>query len=214
MRHVPEALQSSLSEETLTLCLCWRLTRSDGRVFGLTSHDQALTVGSEVFVPGAALDTSVFVHGADLQPGRVEALGALRADFIEDADLRAGVWHACRVDIYRVDWQAPDLGKLHIWSGAFSELTLSDQGQFKIGLVSQMAELQRPIGRVLQRRCDAVLGDARCGISADGRVCDHRVETCRDVFDNIENFRGFPHLPGPDFLLAGPAASQNDGGQR
>jgi uncharacterized phage protein (TIGR02218 family) len=31
--------------------------------------------------------------------------------------------------------------------------------------------------------------------------CDKRFETCRDRFGNTANFRGFPHMPGNDFLL-------------
>lgn len=32
--------------------------------------------------------------------------------------------------------------------------------------------------------------------------CDKRAETCRLKFNNYLNFRGFPHLPGEDWLLA------------
>ena len=43
--------------------------------------------------------------------------------------------------------------------------------------------------------------------------CDKRFETCRDRFDNAVAFRGFPHLPGNDFLIASPASGAvNDGG--
>ncbi|MDB5592166.1 DUF2163 domain-containing protein [Enterovirga sp.] len=31
--------------------------------------------------------------------------------------------------------------------------------------------------------------------------CDKRPGTCRDVFANLPNFRGFPHMPGNDFVL-------------
>lgn len=34
--------------------------------------------------------------------------------------------------------------------------------------------------------------------------CDKRIETCRGKFANVMNFRGFPHLPGDDWLLAYP----------
>jgi uncharacterized phage protein (TIGR02218 family) len=30
--------------------------------------------------------------------------------------------------------------------------------------------------------------------------CDKRFATCRDRFDNVVNFRGFPHIPGNDFV--------------
>jgi uncharacterized phage protein (TIGR02218 family) len=31
--------------------------------------------------------------------------------------------------------------------------------------------------------------------------CDKRFDTCRARFDNALNFRGFPHIPGNDFIL-------------
>jgi uncharacterized phage protein (TIGR02218 family) len=44
--------------------------------------------------------------------------------------------------------------------------------------------------------------------------CDKRFATCRDRFDNIANFRGFPHMPGNDFALSYPTrAGANDGGR-
>ncbi len=33
--------------------------------------------------------------------------------------------------------------------------------------------------------------------------CDKAFATCRDRFANAANFRGFPHLPGTDFLMRG-----------
>jgi uncharacterized phage protein (TIGR02218 family) len=43
--------------------------------------------------------------------------------------------------------------------------------------------------------------------------CDKRFATCRDRFANGANFRGFPHIPGNDFVIAAPeAGAGNDGG--
>lgn len=43
--------------------------------------------------------------------------------------------------------------------------------------------------------------------------CDKRVETCRGKFDNLLNFRGFPSIPGEDWLVSYPVQSGvNDGG--
>ena len=44
--------------------------------------------------------------------------------------------------------------------------------------------------------------------------CDKSFTTCRTKFENIENFRGFPHIPGADALLAHPGSSDGpmDGG--
>lgn len=43
--------------------------------------------------------------------------------------------------------------------------------------------------------------------------CDLTAATCRDKFANFLNFRGFPHIPGDDWLGSYPVPSQpNDGG--
>ncbi len=43
--------------------------------------------------------------------------------------------------------------------------------------------------------------------------CDKRFPTCRDKFGNVVNFRGFPHIPGNDFVFSYPTqGSGNDGG--
>ncbi|WP_417259018.1 DUF2163 domain-containing protein [Celeribacter sp.] len=43
--------------------------------------------------------------------------------------------------------------------------------------------------------------------------CDKRAETCRLKFNNFNNFRGFPHIPGEDWMAAYPSSQDdNDGG--
>jgi uncharacterized phage protein (TIGR02218 family) len=43
--------------------------------------------------------------------------------------------------------------------------------------------------------------------------CDRRAATCRTKFANFANFRGFPHVPGEDWLTSYPASTMlNDGG--
>jgi uncharacterized phage protein (TIGR02218 family) len=43
--------------------------------------------------------------------------------------------------------------------------------------------------------------------------CDKRFATCNTRFDNAVNFRGFPHIPGNDFVISYPVPGQlgNDG---
>ncbi len=43
--------------------------------------------------------------------------------------------------------------------------------------------------------------------------CDKRADTCRLKFGNFANFRGFPHVPGEDWLSSYPLRTRrNDGG--
>lgn len=68
---------------------------------------------------------------------------------------------------------------------------------------SRRIELWEPLGRQI------AIGD-RVRLSPG---CDKRLETCRTRFGNAANFRGFPHMPGEDWLMAYPVAGAgNDGG--
>jgi uncharacterized phage protein (TIGR02218 family) len=46
--------------------------------------------------------------------------------------------------------------------------------------------------------------------------CDKRFQTCHDRFNNVLNFRGFPHIPGNDFVVSYPVPGQpgNNGASR
>ena len=58
----------------------------------------------------------------------------------------------------------------------------------------------------------------RLALSPGDRVrivagCDKRAATCKKKFQNFINFRGFPHIPGEDWLTAYPKQDgDNDGG--
>ncbi|MEM6385776.1 MAG: DUF2163 domain-containing protein [Pseudomonadota bacterium] len=44
--------------------------------------------------------------------------------------------------------------------------------------------------------------------------CDKRAATCRGKFNNLNNFRGFPNIPGEDWLVSYPVRNGvNDGGK-
>jgi hypothetical protein len=215
MRLIDNEFAARLASGATTTCLCWRLTRKDGFVLAATEHDRALAVDGVTYQSGGALSAGAFTQSAGLKPGQASAGGVLADDAITEADLAAGLWDGARVDVLRVDWQRPDLF-VTVWSGRLSDVT-REPGGFEAELVSLKADLERPVGRVYARACDAVLGDARCGVETGafpGLSCDQRFSTCRDVFGNTDNFRGFPHLPGAEFVLEGPAASGNDGGKR
>jgi uncharacterized phage protein (TIGR02218 family) len=43
--------------------------------------------------------------------------------------------------------------------------------------------------------------------------CDKRLETCRDRFANVANFRGFPHIPGQDTVIRYPNRGDANAGE-
>ncbi|MEL6754431.1 MAG: DUF2163 domain-containing protein [Pseudomonadota bacterium] len=192
-----------------TTCQCWVITRQDGEIVRLTEHDRALRVGEDTYFPGALIEHSSFILTSDLTPGRAEMDGALDSEAFDETDVKAGLWDHARVDVHRVDWRSGEILS-HIWSGFFGAIEIRGSS-FSVDLISLKSQLSRLIGRAYTRQCDAVLGDGRCGVDLNdpahaGKVCDRSLSTCATRFGNAVNFRGFAHMPGSDFLLAGPNA--------
>ncbi len=213
MRDIPEELAARIESGAATLCHVWIIERADEQRLGFTDHDRDLTV--EGVVCGAA---SGWSQGATettqaLAAGSVAVGGVLDDDRIVEADVAAGLWDRATVALWRVDWRRPDL-KVRLGRGTLSRIRREGQG-FTAEIEGPLAALERVVGRTYGRTCDAVLGDGRCGIEADGRVCDKRWETCVGTFGNGVNFQGFPDIPGDDFLTAYPATGgRHDGGSR
>lgn len=199
--------QTLSAPETPFSCQIWTLTRRDGTALRLTDHDEPVMVDGEAYQPGVSLMTARFSSTTNLVPGEADVEGALSSAGITEEDIRDGAWDGAQVDIALADWQAGSL-ITPIWSGRFSEIRIEGEA-FSASLISLKTDFDRVLGRNYSRRCDATLGDARCGVDLSdpayqGLTCDQRFETCTGRFQNGDRFRGCPHMPGNDFMLAAP----------
>ena len=214
MRHVPNGLAEAIESGAASLCHAWLVRRQDGVRLGFTDHDRGLHI--EGVTCSAASGWTVGAADAALgfEPGTAAASGVLDDLAISELDLELGLWDEAKVELWRVDWSAPEL-RVRVWTGAIARVT-REAARFVAEVEGPLAKLDRVVGRTFGRDCDAALGDARCGVApAPGAVCDKRLATCRETFGNGVNFRGSPAIPGDDWLLAYPVeGGRNDGGRR
>jgi len=165
MRALPAGLAASLSSGATTLATCWRLTRTDGVILGFTDHDRPLTFENVLFEPEAGVETAAREESAGLVVDNTAGLGALSSAAIDEADVLSGRWDGARIAIFSVDWTNPD-DRLLVFAGTFGEIRRRDAA-FEVEVAGLKADLDRPVGRVYQPTCDAVLGDERCGVDLE-----------------------------------------------
>ena len=286
------ALIEHLATGVTTVCRAWILTRADGLVLGFTDHDSTITVDGVACRASTGLTASAISTSTGLSVDNTEASGALSDDSISEDDIRLGRWDGAEVVVYRVNWRNTAERDILI-RATLGEISWGD-GAFRAELRGLAEQLNKVRGRVYQKRCDASLGDGRCGVvlgeafvvearvsdaleptrysviepagyapgwftggtltvldgasegvsrrikldySAQGRRiielwtsiqeeiapktrvrleagCDKRLTTCREKFGNVLNFRGFPSIPGEEWLMAYPSRHRrNDGGR-
>lgn len=86
-----------------------------------------------------------------------------------------------------------DLGQMTLQSGGAEGMVFDIMSHSQAGEYDQL-ELWLPI------HDDVAPGDqVRVHVG-----CDKSFATCRDIYANQRNFRGFPHIPGNDFVLSAP----------
>jgi len=215
MKTLPAELAARIESGAATLCHVWRLTRADGAVSGFTDHDRDLSHDGLLCLAGAGWTGGVASRGLGAgEAGAMVAAGAFAADGLDPDDLAAGLYDGAVVECRRVDWSAPDLF-VPLWIARISRVRREGEA-FTADLEGPLAQLERVAGRSYGRLCDANLGDDRCGVAADhhdlAAGCDKRFDTCSGRFDNILNFRGFPSIPGNDFLSRWPAKGERHDG--
>lgn len=163
MREISPQLLASIASGATTFCSCWRLTRRDGIVLGFTDHDRDISFEGAVFAAMSGLESSAFESSAGLSVGGAEVSGALSAQALSEADLSNGLFDGARVEVFRVDWSAPD-NKVLLEAGVIGEVRRSEHA-FTAELRSLAHELDQERGRLYQAGCDADVGDARCGFA-------------------------------------------------
>ncbi|WP_396594214.1 DUF2163 domain-containing protein [Brevundimonas sp. R86498] len=213
MREIPEELVTRIESGAAALCHVWIITRADGLRLGFTDHDRDLTVDGVVCRAASGWTQGAAEAAEGLAAGSLAIGGVLDDERIAEADIAGGLWDGARIVLWRVDWSRPDL-RMSLGTGTLSRIRREGEG-FVAEVDGPLAALERVVGRTYSRSCDAVLGDSRCGVEPEGRACDKRLETCAGVFANALNFRGYPDIPGDDFLTAVPVTGgRHDGGSR
>lgn len=162
MRVLPAGLAAHLASGTTTLCRCWRLTRTDGVVLGFTDHDREVVFEGRAFSAMTGVSASGDVTKAGLGVGGLEIAGALSSAGLDAGDLDDGVYDDATMELFIVNWQAPDQRVL-LRRGTLGEVTRAD-GAFSAEVRGPMQALETVRGRVYTKACDADLGDGRCGV--------------------------------------------------
>lgn len=150
---------------TTTIATGWKVTLRDARIFAFTDHDVDATVDGVLYKSAIGYVPSAIEQTTDLQANNQTLTGLIDSVDITDGDLLSGAWDGARVEIIEFDWANPAAGALRVLLvGFLGALQLSGRA-YSAELQSLESELAKPIGRTVQLRCDADLGDTRCGVT-------------------------------------------------
>ncbi|WP_170788807.1 DUF2163 domain-containing protein [Ruegeria lacuscaerulensis] len=155
-----ESLQAHLQTGLTTTCRCWAIMRPDGQVYGFTDHDLELQFEGLTFKASTGLTAAAVEQATGLSIDNSEAMGALSDAAVREQDIEAGRFDGAEVKAWLVNWAQPEQRNLQ-FRGSIGEIRRAG-GAFHAELRGLTDLLNRPLGRIYQKPCTAVLGDRSC----------------------------------------------------
>lgn len=153
-------LHEHLAGGVTTVARAWSVTMADGSTLGFTDHDQTLTFDGISFQAQTGLTARALTQATGLSVDNTEAMGALSDTAIREEDIAAGRYDGAEVTSWLVNWADVSQRKI-LFRGHIGEIRRGE-GAFHAELRGLTDGLNRPVGRVFQKPCTAVLGDAAC----------------------------------------------------
>ncbi|AHD00849.1 DUF2163 domain-containing protein [Leisingera methylohalidivorans] len=160
MSRLSNSLHGHLKSGITTLCRAWALERRDGTMLGFTDHDCALSFDGLAFQPGSGLTARAVQQTTGLSVDNTEALGVLSDAALRAEDIEAGRFDGAGVRCWLVNWRDVSMRWLQ-FRGSIGEIRRAG-GAFEAELRGLAEALNQPLGRIYQKPCTAVLGDAAC----------------------------------------------------
>lgn len=162
MKTLPTGLQDHLDCGATTLCWCWKIVRKDGAAQGFTDHDRDLEFDGVMYEAASGFTASEVQSSLGLAIDNLTVAGALSSASLNESDLAAGIYDDAQVEIWRVNWAAPDQRVL-MRAGNLGRVGRG-RGAFQAEIRGLAHKLNQTVGRAYGYSCDADLGDARCTV--------------------------------------------------
>lgn len=165
MKSISTALNNHIGSEVTTLCMCWKIVRTDGVQFGFTTHDQDLTIDGLFYDSAHGYTSSAITTNSDLSVDNSDVEGILESDLITDEDLRNGLFNFASIYVFMVNWSDLTQGVLKLRRGWFGEVTVGQNGKFTTELRGLNQALSHNYVEVFTPECRADFCDARCKLN-------------------------------------------------
>lgn len=163
MKNLAQPELDLLRSRCLTLCLCWRITRTDGIAYYFTSHDRPLTINGNVYLPNNAFEASAIESKADMGVDNV-TMTALTSDDITEQDMLRGLLDNAEMKVFAADFTAANPTEIPLRKGYWGEVTIKG-ASFEVEVRGLAQVIQQKFVDVYSRLCRADLGDAKCQVN-------------------------------------------------
>lgn len=161
MKSISAGMISALASGSTALVTMVKIERLDGVVIGLTTADSTITYDGDTYAPLLA-EPSKTAQRSDMSIDSTDLIVPITDD-ITLADIDLGLYAGAEIWMFNYDYATPANGIIKQQRGWLGEVEVH-RNHAKFEIVGMAQKLNTIFGRVCSLKCDAQLGDSRCGL--------------------------------------------------
>lgn len=164
MRVIPAPLQTHIQQEVLSLSRCIKITKTDGTILRLTTHDVPLTVGGDVYTASVPIEVSAIQSTDSLSVDNAEMTLGIDGTYIKQEELDGGLFDNAAFELFLVNWEDTSQGVIALKRGTLGDIEIENELSARVQLRGLTQVLQRPIVERYSPTCRVALGGKKCGV--------------------------------------------------
>jgi uncharacterized phage protein (TIGR02218 family) len=164
MLTLPTAAQTHLQGDVISIAFCIEVRKLNGSYLRLTSHNEDITVGGDVYYADAGADATTIKLVNNMAVGGGDIYTTIKSDRINETDIFSGQYNGAAYSIFMINFVAPDDWSVTLSTGILGEVKING-GEFSAELRSIAQRLNRVIGKYYQPGCRAQLFDSECSVN-------------------------------------------------
>lgn len=164
MKNITNDLKSVFENETTNIVKCWKITFKDHTNLAFTTNDENILYENVLYNSLSANDVDNIKSNIDIKEDNFEIVNIISSNLIDKDDILNGKYDSAKVEIFLLDTQNLDKGKVVLLSGKISNIELKDD-IFTAKVVGLKDEINKTIGEKYSPLCRCNFCDSRCKLS-------------------------------------------------
>ncbi|WP_169545016.1 DUF2163 domain-containing protein [Sneathiella aquimaris] len=161
MKNLSNEVLLHIKQEVTSISSFLVIDRKDGVSFRFTDHDQDVHIAGERYISAEGFDRSALKGSSASDTDDLEITGILSSEYLQEEELKAGLFDYAEIRYFLANWQAPEQGLIPLRKGWLGEVRWSE-GLFTAEIRGLTDALKRQIGKIYAPECQADFCDAAC----------------------------------------------------
>lgn len=166
MKNLNQNLLNSLNKENLTLVKCLKIILANGKILAFTEYSKDLNIDNIIYKASNGFFENKNQQHCDVTPNNEEIVAFVENNDIKKEDIIAGIFDDARVDIFYVDYENIEYGKIIITSGFIGTINF-DNNKIYLSINGILSLMDKTIGETYSPLCRAKFCDKKCSLNAE-----------------------------------------------